>query len=69
MIQRFHGIDRHKNFATISVLSREGHEISFIPCCTDFKGYIRGLGAEYELLQKHIVSYKNYIQAVLTENG
>jgi len=154
MIQRFHGVDRHKNYATISVLNGEGQEVSFVRCCTDFKGYIRGLGtedavvmessagaffwadriefrsaqcyiidpykfkiirdswkktdkqdardmakalwisiiskqfglptvykperrirelrklfSEYALIQKHIVSYKNYIQAVFTENG
>ena len=46
MIRRFHGIDRHKNFSTISVLDPEGKEIFFQSICFDLKGYIDGLGPE-----------------------
>ena len=46
MIQRFHGIDRHKRSATISVLDRSGTEIKFIQSCSDLNKYIDTLGAE-----------------------
>jgi transposase len=46
MMQRFHGIDRHKKFSTISVLNREGQEVQFLSTCTDLKKYIEGLGPE-----------------------
>ena len=46
MIRRFHGIDRHKNFSTISVLDLEGKEIGFKSICLDLRSYINGLGPE-----------------------
>ena len=46
MVQRFHGIDRHKRSATISVLDRTGAEIKFIQSCSDLNGYIETLGPE-----------------------
>ncbi len=36
---RFHGIDLHKRYATISVRNSEGNEIQHISKCVDFKGY------------------------------
>ena len=33
MTQRFHGIDRHKHFSTVSVLDRNGHELRLIRAC------------------------------------
>jgi len=44
-IDRFHGIDRHKQFSTISVLNREGQEITFLSVCLDLKKYIENLGS------------------------
>ena len=35
MIERFHGVDRHKQFSTISVVNREGEEIQFLSACWD----------------------------------
>jgi transposase len=46
MIERFHGIDRHKKHFTASVLNREGKEIEFVTKCVDLRGYIEKLGAE-----------------------
>lgn len=46
MVQRFHGIDRHKRSATISVLDRTGAEIKFIQSCSDLNTYIEALGPE-----------------------
>jgi transposase len=45
MIRRFHGIDRHKAFSTISVLDREGQEVRFVGAC-DLKEYLKVLGPE-----------------------
>jgi len=46
MIQRFHGIDRHKEHSTISVLNREGQEVEFLSKRPDLRGYIKQLGPE-----------------------
>ena len=46
MIERFHGIDRHKKYFTASVLNREGKEIEFVTRCVDLRGYIEKLGTE-----------------------
>ena len=46
MIERFHGIDRHKHHFTVSVLDREGKEIEFLRKRVDLDGYIEKLGAE-----------------------
>ena len=45
MIGRFHGIDRHKAYSTISVLDREGQEVRFVGAC-DLRAYLKELGAE-----------------------
>jgi transposase len=44
MIESVHGIDRHKNFSTISVLNREGQEVKFYSACLDLKSYVDQLG-------------------------
>jgi transposase len=46
MIRRFHGIDRHKRFSTISVLNRDGEEVSFFSICFDLRKYIEDLGPQ-----------------------
>lgn len=46
MARRFHGIDRHKRFSTVSVLNRDGREIEFVGGCTDLREYIGALGPE-----------------------
>ena len=46
MITRFHGIDKHKKYSTISVLNRKGEEIDFKQKCYDLKEYIENLGSE-----------------------
>ncbi len=45
MIERVHGIDRHKLFSTISVLDRQGQEVEFIGACRELGKYVEGLGA------------------------
>jgi transposase len=44
MIERVHGIDRHKQFSTISVLNRHGEEVQFERACHEFGKYVEGLG-------------------------
>ena len=46
MINRFHGIDRHKKFSTISVLDRGGGEVKFLAACHDLRSYISSLSTE-----------------------
>jgi transposase len=46
MITRFHGIDKHKKYSTISVLNRKGEEVEFKQKCFDLKKYIENLGSE-----------------------
>jgi len=46
MIQRFHGLDRHKKHSTISVLNREGQEVEFVSKCPDLRSYIEQLSPE-----------------------
>jgi transposase len=46
VIERFHGIDRHKKFSTISVTNREGQEIQFLSTCWDLRRYNEDLGPE-----------------------
>ncbi len=45
MVTRFHGIDRHKKFSTVSVLDRYGKEVRFLRSCM-MEDYLRDLGAE-----------------------
>ena len=44
MIERVHGIDRHKQFSTISVLDRRGQEVEFLGACREFEKYVKRLG-------------------------
>jgi transposase len=44
MIERVHGIDRHKQFSTICVLNREGEEVQFEGACRELGKYVEGLG-------------------------
>jgi len=44
MTERVHGIDRHKQFSTISVLNRGGQEVRFERACKDLRAYVEGLG-------------------------
>ena len=44
MLERVHGIDRHKLFSTISVLNRQGEEVQFLGGCREFGKYVEGLG-------------------------
>ena len=37
MIRKFHGIDRHKNFSTISGLDLEGKVVDFKSICLDLR--------------------------------
>jgi len=46
MITKIHGIDRHKKTSTISVLNREGEEISLVKTVRDLREYIKKLGSE-----------------------
>lgn len=46
MYKRFHGVDLHKRYATISVRNEKGEEIKRISCCTDFMDYISRLTHE-----------------------
>lgn len=43
MKERFHGIDLHKNYATIMVRDAEGREIRYIARCKNFKEYVDSL--------------------------
>ena len=43
---KYHGVDLHKKYATISVRNEEGTEEKFIRAQTDIKGYISILGCE-----------------------
>jgi transposase len=45
-MERFHGIDRHKLYSTISVLNREGIEVEFYPMVKDLKNYVKKLGPD-----------------------
>jgi len=40
MKTRFHGLDRHKNYSTISTKNREGKEINYIGVCRDLQAWI-----------------------------
>jgi transposase len=43
---KYHGVDLHKKYATISVRSEEGTEEKFVRAQTDIKSYVSGLGGE-----------------------
>jgi transposase len=44
VIERVHGIDRHKSFSAISVVNRGGEEVRFEGACRDLGSYVEGLG-------------------------
>ena len=46
MFKKFHGVDVHKNYATISVRDVQGEEISRINKCVNFKEYVSKLNHE-----------------------
>jgi hypothetical protein len=46
MIKRFHGIDKHKKYSTISVLNHKGEEVEFKQKYYDLKEYVVNLGPE-----------------------
>ena len=46
MVKKFHGVDLHKHYATISVRDADGKELYCITKCMDFKGYIEKLSSE-----------------------
>ena len=43
---KYHGVDLHKKYATISVRNEEGTEEKFARAQTDIKGYVQSLGTE-----------------------
>ena len=43
---RYHGVDLHKKYATISVRNEEGTEEKFVRAQADIKGYVSSLGGE-----------------------
>ena len=49
MITRYHGIDKHKKYSTISVLNRQGEEVDFRQKCYDLKEYIENLLILYDI--------------------
>ena len=44
MIERVDGIDRLKQFSTISVLNRQGEEVQYLGACREFGKYVEALG-------------------------
>ena len=43
---RYHGVDLHKKYVTISVRNEEGTEEKFVRARSDIKGYVESLGRE-----------------------
>jgi hypothetical protein len=43
MIERVHGIARHKQFSTISVLNHQGEEVQFLGACREFLKHVEVL--------------------------
>lgn len=46
MYKRFHGIDLHKRYATISIRNEQGEEINTISRCEQFREYVNSLNSE-----------------------
>jgi len=46
MYKRFHGVDLHKRFATISTRNTSGKEINYISNCKKFKDFVNALNSE-----------------------
>jgi len=46
MVERFHGLDRHKRYTTIAVVNRAGEEVTLISACRDLGAYIDTLRPE-----------------------
>ena len=45
MVTRFHGVDRHKKYSTVSVLDRDGKEVLFRRVCA-LQDYVNELDSE-----------------------
>ena len=43
---KYHGVDLHKKYATISVRNEAGTEEKFVRAQADIKGYVSSLGCE-----------------------
>jgi hypothetical protein len=43
---RYHGVDLHKKYATISVRNEAGIEERFVKAQADIKGYVEELGSQ-----------------------
>ena len=43
---RYHGMDLHKKYSTISVRNEEGTEEKFVRAQADIKGYVASLDSE-----------------------
>jgi len=43
---KYHGMDLHKKYSTISVRNEEGAEEKFVRAQADIKGYVVSLGSE-----------------------
>ncbi len=47
---RYHGVDLHKRYATVSVREESGEPMRFIAREPDFRHYVAGLGPEEAVL-------------------
>ena len=65
MLQRFHGIDKHKAYSTISVKDREGKGINFISKCIDLKEYIKELGTKDAVVLESSTGRLMYFSTIL----
>ena len=45
MYKRFHGVDLHKRYATVSIRNGDGKEVHRIAKCIDFKDYVSKLNS------------------------
>jgi transposase len=45
MVTRFHGVDRHKKYSTVSVLDRDGKQVLFRRACA-LQDYVNELGSQ-----------------------
>ena len=43
---KYHGVDLHKKYATVSVRNEEGTEEKFVRAQVDIRGYVQSLGSE-----------------------
>ena len=70
MVTRFHGIDRHKKYSTVSVLDREGRGIRFLRSC-QMEAYLAELGPvfcappfEYSIVARNTHPYRRSLGRV-----